>query len=183
VFSGDSGPRFLESSFEPEIVAAMTDCVRDLNSFRTREASELAVQLFSEITGIEEDTAEIARIRAGALPEYRDRLSQRLAELLGTTGIPESRLIEEVSILVDRSDVHEELTRLSVHAGELRRLLQSGGEVGKRLDFLLQELNRETNTILSKTSGVGETGLQVTTLALKIKAHIEKIREQALNFE
>lgn len=183
VFNGDSGPKFLDKSFEPEVVAAITDCVLELNAFRAREASELADQLFAEITGIEENTAEIARIRTRALPELRDRLHQRLAELLGTTNIPESRVIEEASILADRSDVQEELTRLTVHAAELRRLLHSGGEVGKRLDFLLQELNRETNTILSKTSGVGETGLQVTSLALKTKAHIEKIREQALNFE
>lgn len=183
VFNGDAGPKFIDKSFEPELVAAITECVEELNSFRAREASELMEQLQAEITGIEETTAQISNIRARALPEFRDRLRQRLAELLGTANISDSRLAEEAAILADRSDVQEELTRLGVHSAELRRLLDAGGEVGKRLDFLLQELNRETNTILSKASGAGEAGLEVTNLALKIKAHIEKIREQALNFE
>ncbi len=173
----------LDASFEAELVAAVADCARELNQFRSREAAELAGQFFTEVTAIEENAIAITAIRSRALPEYRDRLTQRLKELLGTARLPESRLVEEAAILVDRSDVQEELTRLSVHTGELRRLLESGGEVGKRLDFLLQELNRETNTILSKTSGGGETGLEITRLALDIKAHIEKIREQALNLE
>ncbi|MCU1291795.1 MAG: hypothetical protein JWP08_645 [Bryobacterales bacterium] len=183
VFNGDAVAKFLDKSFEPEVLAAMTDCVRQLNACRDREGQELEKQLREEVSAIERNTAEIVRIRRGALPEIRDRLQSRLAELLGTTPISESRLIEEASILADRSDIQEELTRLKVHAGELRRLLQAGGEVGKRLDFLLQELNRETNTVLSKTSGAGETGLEVTNLALNLKAHIEKIREQALNLE
>ena len=183
VFNGDAAARFLEKSFEPEVVAALTECVRELNACRDREGRELQKQLRDEVSAIEKNTAEIIRIRRGAVQEIRDRLQSRLAELLGTTSIPESRIIEEASILADRSDIQEELTRLTVHAGELRRLLQAGGEVGKRLDFLLQELNRETNTILSKTSGTGETGLEVTNLALNIKAHIEKVREQALNLE
>ena len=72
---------------------------------------------------------------------------------------------------------------MEVHAGELRRILAGGGEIGKRLDFLLQEMNRETNTILSKTSSAGEIGLTITNLGLAIKANIERIREQALNLE
>jgi uncharacterized protein (TIGR00255 family) len=183
VFNGEAAAKFLDKSFEPEIAAVLSDCVRELNACREREGQELAKQLHEEVSAIEKNTTEIARIRRGALLEMRDRLQSRLAELLGTTGISESRLVEEASILADRSDIQEELTRLTVHAGELRRLLQAGGEVGKRLDFLLQELNRETNTVLSKTSGAGETGLGVTNLALNLKAHIEKIREQALNLE
>lgn len=183
VFNGEPSPKFLDKSFEPEVVAAVTDCVRELNACRDREGSQLRQQLHTDLAAIEKNTAEIARIRVGAVKEFRDRLRERLADLLSAANIPENRLIEEASMLADRSDVQEELTRLAVHAAELRRLLQAGGEVGKRLDFLLQELNRETNTILSKTSGAGETGLQVTNLALNLKAHIEKIREQALNLE
>ncbi len=125
----------------------------------------------------------IARIRQGAVRHFQERLIQRLQDLLAETGISEERLIEEAAMLADRSDIQEELTRLGVHTAELRHILNAGGEVGKRIDFLLQEMNRETNTILSKTSGVGETGLSVTNLALANKAHIEKIREQALNLE
>ncbi len=83
-------------------------------------------------------------------------------------------------MLADRSDMQEELTRLSVHAAELRRMLHAGGEVGKRLDFLLQELNRETNTILSKSSTIADSGLTITTVGIALKANIERMREQAL---
>lgn len=183
VFNGDAAPKYLDQSFEREVVAATRDCAQELNSFREREGAELAAQLFGEIAGIETSTREITEIRTHVLPELRERLRGRLAEVLGDANISQSRLVEETAILVDRSDVQEELTRVGVHAGEVRRLLEAGGEVGKRLDFLLQELNRETNTILSKTSGAGEAGLGVTNLALKMKGHIEKIREQALNFE
>ena len=183
VFNGDSSASFLDKSLEPELISALTECVAGLNACREREGRELQIQMQDELAAIEKNTAEIARVRHGALREIRDRLYSRLAELLATSAISESRIAEEAAVLADRSDIQEELTRLTVHSGELRRLLEGGGEVGKRLDFLLQELNRETNTVLSKTSGGGDGGLAVTKLALDIKAHIEKIREQALNLE
>ena len=93
------------------------------------------------------------------------------------------RLAQEAAILADRSDIGEELARLKIHSGQLAALLDAGGEVGKKLDFLLQEMNRETNTILSKTSGAGAPAMQITDLALAAKAAIEKIREQSLNLE
>ena len=86
-------------------------------------------------------------------------------------------------MLADRSDIGEELARLKIHSAQLAALLDAGGESGKKVDFLLQEMNRETNTILSKTSGAGEIGLKITELALAAKAAIEKIREQSLNLE
>jgi uncharacterized protein (TIGR00255 family) len=85
--------------------------------------------------------------------------------------------------MADRSDIAEELLRLRTHAGQLGAILAEGGEIGKRLDFLLQEMNREANTILSKTGGIGDLGLTLTDLALAAKAEIDKIREQALNVE
>ena len=75
------------------------------------------------------------------------------------------------------------MARLRIHSGQLGEILTAGGEVGKKLDFLLQEMNREANTVLSKTSGIGDLGLTMTDLALGVKAEIEKIREQALNLE
>jgi uncharacterized protein (TIGR00255 family) len=173
----------LDSSFEPEVVAAITACVRELNHHREREAAELLAEFTREITGVEENTTEILRVRKTAVEQFQQRLRERIKDLLGDSSLSESRMLEEAAMLADRSDVQEELTRLSVHAQELRRILQEGGEVGKRIDFLLQEMNRETNTILSKTSGIGETGLTITNKGLAIKAHIEKIREQALNLE
>jgi uncharacterized protein (TIGR00255 family) len=93
------------------------------------------------------------------------------------------RLAQEAALLADRSDISEELIRLKTHAVGLEQLVRTGGEIGKKLDFLLQEMNRETNTILSKTSGLGDLGLTITELALGAKSEIDKIREQSLNLE
>ena len=122
-------------------------------------------------------------VRRDVVPHLSARLQERLKALLSEINLPEARLLEEATVLADKSDVQEELTRLEVHSVELRRLLETGGEVGKRLDFLLQELNRETNTILSKSSTVGDLGIQMTSLGLAAKANIERMREQALNLE
>ena len=173
----------VEAAIEGEIVAALTACVRELNAHREREGAELVAGLEVEILSIEQRTREIAGIRAQAVQALHQRLRERLTELLSDSGLSQSRLTEEAALLADKSDVQEELTRLEVHAQELRRIFAGGGEVGKRLDFLLQEMNRETNTILSKTSGAGDIGLTITNLALSVKANIERIREQALNLE
>ena len=86
-------------------------------------------------------------------------------------------------MLVDRSDVSEELTRMTAHIAHFRELLTTGGELGKKLDFLLQEMNREANTLLSKTGGIGGKGTRITELGLAMKAEIEKAREQIQNVE
>lgn len=168
---------------DEEVENALKRCAEDLNAFREREGAELAKAIDAQLEQIETAWSELTRIRAAATEELAARLRQRLGELLGDSDLPHARLVEETAILVDRSDIQEELTRLSVHTAEVRRTLAAGGEAGKRLDFLLQEMNRETNTILSKTSGIGETGLSVTNLGIGLKANIEKIREQALNLE
>jgi uncharacterized protein (TIGR00255 family) len=110
-------------------------------------------------------------------------LQERLSELLRGNAIEPQRLAQEAAVLADRSDIAEELTRLRTHTGHLETILGDGGEVGKRLDFLLQEMNREANTILSKTGGLGDLGLTITDLALSAKSEIDKIREQSLNLE
>jgi uncharacterized protein (TIGR00255 family) len=173
----------VDDNFVNEAVAAAEDCVRALNDFREREGAALVRSIEVEIDALEEQAGQIAAIRSEALEHFTSRLRHRLKDLLGDAPIAESRLIEEAAVLTDRSDVQEELTRLQVHTQELRRLLEKGGELGKRTDFLLQEMNRETNTILSKTSGVGEAGLTITNLGLAMKANIERMREQALNLE
>jgi uncharacterized protein (TIGR00255 family) len=183
MFYAAAEPIPLDSAFEPRVMDALAVCLNELNAYREREARELCVGLEPELRAIAESSKDIERIRAEALPHFHKRLRQKVFELLGEAGISESRLIEEAALLADRSDVQEELIRLNVHTEELRRSLQAGGEIGKRLDFLLQEMHRETNTILSKTSGIGEAGLTITNRALGIKANIEKIREQVLNLE
>lgn len=183
VFDAEAREDELDASLESEIVAAFEACVTDYNATREKEGTLLAEQMLEETRLILAHAGRMQEIRKTAVSYFRQRLDERLVELLGTSGIEPRRLAEESAILADRSDIQEELTRLTIHVRELETMLRAGGEVGKRLDFLLQEMNRETNTILSKTSGLGEPGLTITNLALGTKANIEKIREQALNLE
>lgn len=183
VFSGSPEAAPLAEEFETELKAALSACIADLNECREREGRELATALHRELAEMEQATSQIVALRAQALSYFHSNLQEKIRELLSGGTVPEERLAEEVALLVDRSDVEEELTRLTVHSQELRRILEKGGAVGKPLDFLLQEMNREANTTLSKSSGAGEPGLQITRLALGIKANIERIREQALNLE
>ena len=159
------------------------DAIRQFNEFRTREGSELAVELRLHNGRLASAALEMEQLRTGATQVFQNRLNERLAELLKGVQIEPQRLAQEAAILADRSDIGEELARLKIHSGQLALLLDTGGEVGKKLDFLLQEMNRETNTILSKTNGAGDPALKITELALSAKAAIEKIREQSLNLE
>ncbi len=173
----------LPSSFGEEALAVMAACADELNAYREREGRELQNAISSELDGLDQSASQIVAVRADAAPQFALRLRERLYGLLGDQALSPSRLAEEAALLADRSDVQEELTRLEVHSRELRRMLDGGGEVGKRLDFLLQEMNRETNTILSKSSAIGDLGLSITSAGLAIKANIERMREQALNLE
>jgi uncharacterized protein (TIGR00255 family) len=173
----------LPEAAEAEIVDLLRKALAELNEFRTREGEQLAALLTAHNKAVQERAAELEQIRDAAIPLLQSRLTERLNELLRGAAMEPQRLAQEAAILADRSDVSEEISRLKIHAGQVDALLAAGGEVGKKLDFLLQEMNRETNTILSKTSGIGELGLRVSDLALATKSDIEKIREQALNLE
>jgi uncharacterized protein (TIGR00255 family) len=180
---------FLRSEAEPDteleklLVAAAEEALAKLNEFREREGGEIAADMRARNVAVLEAARRMDELRAGAVAEFEARLQERLAELLKTVEIEPQRLAQEVAYLVDRSDISEELTRLKVHAVQLDDLLTGGGEIGKKLDFLLQEMQREANTILSKSTAVGDMGLEITDLGLTVKAEIEKIREQGLNLE
>ena len=173
----------LDATFEKVLLIALSECLDNLNAVREREGGELRKALISELGAIEEAREEMAGLREQAVPYLRERLREKLNELLNGAGVSEARLAEEAAILADRSDVEEELTRLGIHAREMRRIVEAGGAIGKPLDFLLQEMNRETNTTLSKSTGAGDPALKITNLGLAVKANIERIREQALNLE
>ena len=154
----------------------------ELKIMRAREGEALAEILNTTLDRLTEATNGVAELRPEIEQRFQDRLTQRL---LAATG-PEfnrQRLLEEVAVIVERSDVAEELARMHTHIGHFRELLAAGGEVGKKLDFLLQEMNREANTMLSKTGGVGGKGTRMTELGLAMKSEIEKAREQIQNVE
>jgi uncharacterized protein (TIGR00255 family) len=165
------------------LLAAAADAVAALNKVREREGAATAEEMRQRCRSICSLVARMEEIRAGAVGVFQKRLREKLADLLHGAGIEPQRLAQEAAILADRSDISEELMRLRTHAGQLEKMLNGDGEVGKRLDFLLQEMNRESNTVLSKTGGLGDLGLTITDLALSAKSEIDKIREQSLNLE
>jgi uncharacterized protein (TIGR00255 family) len=181
ILGGEDGE--LGEDLSQAVLEAAAEAVRTLNAFREREGAVLAAEMRERCAAVARIAVRIREIREGAVPAFQKRLNERLADLLAGAGIEPQRLAQEAALLADRSDVSEELVRLETHAGQLDAILKSGGEVGKRIDFLLQEMNRETNTILSKTGGLGDLGLTITDLGLAAKSEIDKIREQSLNVE
>ena len=153
-----------------------------LKAMRAREGEALVAVLHSTLDRLTEATEGVATLRPEIEQRYQERLAQRLSAATGPE-FNQQRLLEEVAVLVERSDVSEELARMTTHIGHFRELIDSGGEAGKKLDFLLQEMNREANTLLSKTGGVGGKGTRITELGLAMKAEIEKAREQIQNVE
>jgi uncharacterized protein (TIGR00255 family) len=180
---GDSTTAESHDGAKAALMAALESALDELNQFRAREGAEIAAEMHHHNSRVAEAAVEMEQIRAGATAQFQSRLAERLKEILKAVQIDPQRLAQEAAILADRSDIGEELARLKIHSGQLAGLLSAGGEAGKKLDFLLQEMNRETNTILSKTNGAGEAGLRITELAISAKSSIEKIREQSLNLE
>jgi uncharacterized protein (TIGR00255 family) len=180
---GTSEADEVSPALEQVILEAAREAIDSLNAFREREGAAMAVELRQRCAAICGLVGRMEDIRTRAVPAFHKRLRERLNDLLHGAGVELQRLAQEAALLADRSDISEELVRLKTHAGQVEALLAGSGEVGKRLDFLLQEMNRESNTILSKTGGLGELGLTITDLALAAKSEIDKIREQSLNLE
>ena len=177
-------------SNDDEDLAALSESVQreigpllhQLKAMRAREGESLEAILRASLDRLAEAVEGVSRLRPEIEQRYQERLTQRLTAAVGNE-FNRQRLLEEVAVLVDRSDITEELARMNTHIGHFRELLTGGGEAGKKLDFLLQEMNREANTLLSKTGGVGGKGTRITELGLAMKAEIEKAREQIQNVE
>jgi uncharacterized protein (TIGR00255 family) len=173
----------LGTEFETSLLELLSHVVEVLRAEREREGEATAAALRPHAALIKAALEDIERLRAAIVPALQARLRERLSDLLAGAGVDPVRLAQEAAFLADRSDIAEEVSRLRMHHSRLLALLAAGGEVGKKLDFLLQEMNREVTTILSKSNAAGETGRRITELALQVKSEIEKIREQALNLE
>lgn len=170
-----------DDELRTSFIAGLEACSDLWNQTREREGTELAADMRSRVETIRELAASLGGLREAASAALRRRMEERVAEM--ALKLEPARLAQEVALSVERSDIAEEIARLAIHANQLGELLSGAGEVGKKLDFLLQETNRETNTILSKSANAGEAGLAIGDVALTIKAEIEKIREQSLNVE
>jgi uncharacterized protein (TIGR00255 family) len=166
------------------VLSQIVPLIGKLNEGRALEGASLAAELKASMLRLQAFAEEMAGLRNGVREAQFERLRSRLMEL--TQGVPvgEERLLAEAAVLAEKSDIEEEIVRLRTHVERFVAMLEEGGELGKRLDFLLQELNREANTMLSKTSGAaGENSLRITELGLEMKAEIEKAREQVQNLE
>jgi uncharacterized protein (TIGR00255 family) len=160
----------------------MGPLLEELKAMRGREGEALVAILQATLDRLAVAVEGVAALRPEIEQRYQERLAERLIEAAGQD-FNRQRVLEEVAVLVERSDIAEELERMTTHIGHFRELLEGGGETGKKLDFLLQEMNREANTLLSKTGGVGGKGTRITELGLAMKAEIEKAREQIQNVE
>ena len=179
------------AAIEIAVLALAPSLLEQLNQVRAVEGAALAAELRASMLRLRALGEEAAVLRTGAREAHYERLRTRLAELLRTEAdaaesaqATDQRLLAEAALLGERSDIEEELVRLRAHIESFLEMLDAGGELGKRLDFLLQELNREANTMLSKTTG-GDPGigLRLTALGLEMKTEIERAREQVQNLE
>ena len=172
------------SGFEGAVLSQLADLIGRLNEVRAQEGATLAAELRASMLRLQGFAEEMAELRSGVRETQFERLRSRLTELTQGVPVSEERLLSEAAVLAEKSDVEEEIVRLRTHVERFVAMLDEGGELGKRLDFLLQELNREANTMLSKTSGAsGGNSLRITELGLEMKAEIERAREQVQNLE
>jgi uncharacterized protein (TIGR00255 family) len=178
----DSASEADDEALESAVMATVGEALDRLNQMREQEGRGIERELRERMTHLREAVTTVQLHRRTVLQSYVERLQSRLQELLGSSADKE-RALQEAALLVDRSDIQEEIVRLENHIQHFLGLLDENGEVGKKLDFLLQEMNREANTLLSKTSGLAGEALKITEAGLVMKAEIEKSREQVQNLE
>ena len=161
-----------------DLCEVMDLALADYNAMRAREGKKLEEDVLSRLTTMEGFVARVEERSPQTLADYRARLEKKMAEVLENTQLDEARILTEAAIFADKIAVDEETVRLRSHIAQFRDMLQKGGPVGRKLDFLVQEMNRETNTIGSKCND-----LEISNVVVDMKAEIEKIREQIQNLE
>jgi uncharacterized protein (TIGR00255 family) len=178
----DSASDAGDANIEPAVMGKVEEVLNRLNQMREEEGRGIVSELRDRMVHLAEAAKSVQQHRRTVLHNYTERLHSRLQELIGSS-VDKERVLQEAALLVDRSDIQEEIVRLETHIQHFLGLLDEGGEIGKKLDFLLQEMNREANTLLSKTSGLAGEALKITEAGLAMKAEIEKSREQVQNLE
>ena len=167
-----------EEQIKSELLQVVEEAVNNLIEMRKNEGNKISTDILGKITKIEEKNEEIFGLSTGLINEYIVKLETRIKELLQTEELDKSRLMQEIVIYADKCSVEEEVTRLRSHISQLRELIGSNEPTGKKMDFLIQEMNRETNTIGSKANN-----LEITNKVVDIKTILEDIREQVQNIE
>lgn len=176
--SADTDPEHVEAAVLPKLEEAISK----LDHMRADEGKAIEKELRDRIARLAHATDEVDKFRNVVLKAYLEKLQARMQELMGAQANPD-RILQEAALLAERSDIQEEVVRMQTHIKHFLQHIESGKEVGKKLDFLLQEMGRESNTLLSKTSGVAGEALKITEYGLAMKSEIEKLREQIQNIE
>lgn len=171
-----------EEELTPAVLSALESVLVQLNRMREEEGRGMDRELRARMASLKSACTEVRKHRETVLKTYAERLKSRMQEWLDAS-VDAERIVQEAALLADRSDIQEELVRLENHVEHFLGLLDTPGEAGKKLDFLLQEMNREANTLLSKTSGLAGDAVRITEVGLVMKSDIEKAREQVQNIE
>jgi uncharacterized protein (TIGR00255 family) len=171
-----------EPELDSAILSATEQAIAKLNEMRAHEGEGIIRELSERMEHLAAATAEVESLRQVVQKAYFEKVHARMTELISSHADSE-RILQEAAMLAERGDIQEEIVRMKTHIDHFLGLLKAGEEVGKKLDFLLQEMNREANTMLSKTSGLAGEALKITELGLAMKAEIEKSREQVQNIE
>ena len=177
---GDEMPD--DTELQGAVLSRLEEAVRKLDEMRLQEGQTIVRELNQRMEHLQKGTEEVEKLRSAVLKAYLEKVQSRLQELVGSQSDPD-RLLQEAALLADRTDIQEEIVRMKTHIQHFMGLMDEAREAGKKMDFLLQEMNREANTMLSKTSGVSGEALRITELGLAMKADIEKSREQVQNIE
>ena len=167
-----------EDELLSQILSAVTQALAKFNAMREKEGAALAADLRAKGEGILEMVARVEQRSPVTLAEYRERLTAKMQEVLSSVTVDEGRILQEAAIYADRIAVDEETVRLRSHLAQMDTMLSEGGPIGRKLDFLMQEMNRETNTIGSKGND-----LEQARTVVEMKSELEKIREQIQNIE
>ena len=167
-----------DETIKNELLEVSSKAIDNLVDMRKVEGEKIAQDLLVRIQDIEKKVKKISSLSTGLIEEYVVKLNTRIKELLQDQEIDEARLAQEVVIYADKCSIEEEVTRLNSHIYQFRELLQTNEAVGKKIDFMIQEMNRETNTIGSKANN-----LEITNEVINMKTQIENIREQVQNIE
>ena len=167
-----------EEQIKTELLQVVENAINNLIEMRQSEGIRISDDILDKISQIEEKNEEIFGLSTGLIREYVVKLETRIKEILKTEELDKSRLMQEIVIYADKCSVEEEVTRLRSHISQLREIIKSKEPTGKKMDFLIQEMNRETNTIGSKSGK-----LEITNLVIEMKTVLEDIREQIQNIE
>ena len=171
-------PELDQDLFIKEIQMILCNALNDFNSMREREGLKLKEDILSKADTIEKLVMEISKLAPDTIKAYRERLENKIREVLSDAALPEDRIVAEVALFSDRIATDEEIVRLNSHLSQFRHLTLQGSPIGRKLDFLIQEFNREANTIGSKCQNSA-----IAYLVVELKSEIEKVREQIQNIE